>query len=64
MAALGACGTHRHTWDDFLAPDFLVSLLGTRSQSMGGKIILACMLKIFSIAALRLSLVTLPSPLV
>ena len=39
MAALEACGTHRHTWDDFLALNFLVSLLGTLSQSMGEEII-------------------------
>lgn len=60
VAALEACGTHRHTWDDFLVLNFVVSLLGTLNL-WGKKSYLACMFKCFSIATLRLSLVTLPS---
>ena len=56
MATLGACGTHRHTWDEEFN-------LGTVSQSMEGKK-LAYMLKFFFhwyIDILCYSLPTAPS---
>lgn len=55
VAALGACGTHRHTWDEGL--NCLVVSLNLWVEKY-----LACMLKMFSIATLRFPLVTSPTP--